>query len=643
MVKAYLRYNPTVSFGVVCSGSVALDDETENVLSASLEVVNIWNVRRGELVGTLRDLKNKSPVTALLLAPNGNLVAVGYHDGAVRIFDLKDRTCSMTLNGHKKRVTCLHFNETGTLLTSGSADTNIVVWDVVGEQGLFRLKGHRNEITDVYTIEKTRKIISCSKDTLVKIWDMDTRVCVSTIVGHREEIWSIHVSPNGTRLVTGSSGPRLRVWSLDPSEFHLIKGGSNVEDITPEEGEKADTEDEQIYAKYIGKVDRKSTERVSRLRFSADGDTLYVQTAGKQVEIFSVADEERRESRRKRRALRASSKKRAKAGKKAQKEEEAEAEEVPQETQAHFAATDELEMEQLYTAQGDLSSIATSKNQSKIVLGLSNNKIEVLKLKESEEDEEKKTYQIAQQLLLPGHRSEIRDVSITVDDTMVMTTSNTEIKIWNVASQQCIRTMQSGYGMCGGFLPGNKHVVIGTKQGFLELYEINSGECIQKIEAHTGCVWSLHVKPDKTGLVSGSADKDVKFWEFEILKTEHGKHLALKHTRTLKMSDDVLCVRYSPDCKYVAASLLDNTVKIFFEDSLKFYLSLYGHRLPVMTVDFSSDGTLVATGSAEKTSNYGEQILETVTSLYLLMMTASCLYVSSTRLITSSHVRKIRP
>jgi len=66
------------------------------------------------------------------------------------------------------------------------------------------------------------------------------------------------------------------------------------------------------------------------------------------------------------------------------------------------------------------------------------------------------------------------------------------------------------------------------------------------------------------------------------------------------MSDDVLCVRYSPDCKYVAASLLDNTVKIFFEDSLKFYLSLYGHRLPVMTVDFSSDGTLVATGSADK-------------------------------------------
>lgn len=35
-------------------------------------------------------------------------------------------------------------------------------------------------------------------------------------------------------------------------------------------------------------------------------------------------------------------------------------------------------------------------------------------------------------------------------------------------------------------------------------------------------------------------------------------------------------------------------------DSLKFYLSLYGHKLPVMCIDISSDGTLIATGSQDK-------------------------------------------
>jgi len=45
------------------------------------------------------------------------------------------------------------------------------------------------------------------------------------------------------------------------------------------------------------------------------------------------------------------------------------------------------------------------------------------------------------------------------------------------------------------------------------------------------------------------------------------------------MTDDVLAVKYSPDGRLLAIALLDTTVKIFFQDSLKFFLSLYGHKV----------------------------------------------------------------
>lgn len=45
------------------------------------------------------------------------------------------------------------------------------------------------------------------------------------------------------------------------------------------------------------------------------------------------------------------------------------------------------------------------------------------------------------------------------------------------------------------------------------------------------------------------------------------------------MTDDVLSVRYSPNGKLLAVSLLDSTVKVFYQDSLKFFLSLYGHKV----------------------------------------------------------------
>jgi U3 small nucleolar RNA-associated protein 12 len=57
--------------------------------------------------------------------------------------------------------------------------------------------------------------------------------------------------------------------------------------------------------------------------------------------------------------------------------------------------------------------------------------------------------------------------------------------------------------------------------------------------------------------------------------------MALVHIKTLKMTDDVLVVKYSPDGRLLAVALLDSTVKVFYQDTLKFFLSLYGHKVGI--------------------------------------------------------------
>ena len=47
-------------------------------------------------------------------------------------------------------------------------------------------------------------------------------------------------------------------------------------------------------------------------------------------------------------------------------------------------------------------------------------------------------------------------------------------------------------------------------------------------------------------------------------------------------------------------SLLDSTVKIFFMDTLKIFLHLYGHRLPVLCMDIAHDSSIIVTGSSDK-------------------------------------------
>jgi len=77
-----------------------------------------------------------------------------------------------------------------------------------------------------------------------------------------------------------------------------------------------------------------------------------------------------------------------------------------------------------------------------------------------------------------------------------------------------------------------------------------------------------------------------------------------------------MAVKYSPDGRFLAVALLDMTVKIFFVDTLKLFIQLYGHRvslpyptatwintdtqLPVLSLDISSDSKLIITGSSDK-------------------------------------------
>lgn len=82
-------------------------------------------------------------------------------------------------------------------------------------------------------------------------------------------------------------------------------------------------------------------------------------------------------------------------------------------------------------------------------------------------------------------------------------------------------------------------------------------------------------------------------WLTLLLVTNHiaqfkSKQLTLVHTRTLKMTDDVLSVRYSPDGRLLAVALLDSTVKVFYQDSLKFFLSLYGHKVSIFSKPVST-------------------------------------------------------
>ncbi|XP_038167702.1 WD repeat-containing protein 3 isoform X1 [Arvicola amphibius] len=610
LTKQYLRYVPSAVFGLIGSqkGNIVFvtlrGEKGRYVAVPACEHVFIWDLRKGEKILILQGLKQE--VTCLCPSPDGLHLAVGYEDGSIRIFSLLSGEGNITFNGHKAAVTSLKYDQLGGRLASGSKDTDVIIWDVINESGLYRLKGHKDAVTQALFLRERNLLVTSGKDTMVKWWDLDSQHCFKTMVGHRTEVWGLVLVSEEKRLITGSADSELRAWDItylqeidDPEEPEpkKIKECPRTQD-TPEaedgalEADEASEEDRILSCRKAGSIMREGRDRVVSLAVDKTGRILACHGNDSVLEVFCILSKEEVQ------------KKMDKKLKKARKKAKLNTDSGGEDPEASVSMTlqDEIHRVANIKTSSKIKSfdlIHSPQGELKAVFLLQNNLVELYSLSTS-----LPTPQPARtgRITIGGHRSDVRTLSFSSDNIAMLSAAADSIKIWNRSTLQCIRTMPCEYALCSFFVPGDRQVVIGTKTGNLQLFDLASGNLLETVAAHDGALWSMSLSPDQRGFVTGGADKTVKFWDFELVtdKNSTQKRLSVKHTRTLQLDEDVLCVSYSPNQKLLAVSLLDCTVKIFYVDTLKFFLSLYGHKLPVICMDISHDGALIATGSADR-------------------------------------------
>jgi U3 small nucleolar RNA-associated protein 12 len=637
----FRKYEKSRAFGLIASSSSNVvwapdgysRSATRNtgagiaVVAAGEEVL-CWDIKKGELLGRWRDIDCKSQATIIAQSKaETEVFAVGYEDGSIRIWDSKIATVIVSFNGHRSAVTTLTFDKSGTRLASGAKDTDVIIWDLVSEVGLFRLRGHKDQITGIEFLHPVSSIendgegsagilptthnlgglhsflLTTGKDSLIKLWNLATQHCIETHVAQSNgECWALCVSPDGNGCITAGNDGEIKIWSIDTTGLYEM-----TQILNPPLGLQ--------YLKDRGVLHRQAKDKALEISFHPRRDYFSVHGSGKALEIWRIRseDEIRKSLARKRRRKR--EKLAATAGVTATDGPEAGGIDAIAEDVASADISDVFVPYVTIRTSGKVRSASWTGTRStkhiEVLISTTNNQLELFQVPTQERiktpgNNEPPEYNRAFSVDQPGHRADIRALALSSDDKMLASASNGGLKVWNVKTGNCIRTFDCGYALCCSFLPGDKIVVIGTKSGELELFDVTSAAMLDSVKAHEAPVWTLQVHPDGRSMVSGSADKSAKFWKFEIVQEEipgtkrTSPCLKLAHTRTLKVSDEILSLKFSPDSRLLAVAILDNTVKVFFTDTLKLFLNLYGHKLPVLNLDISFDSRLIVTCSADK-------------------------------------------
>ncbi|HNY22708.1 MAG TPA: WD40 repeat domain-containing protein [Treponemataceae bacterium] len=195
-------------------------------------------------------------IYSVAYSPDGKLLAAGYDNNQIRIWDAKKGTLMRTLSGHTGTVWSVAFSPDGKTLISGSADKTIKFWDVQSGKELRTLKGHEDTVSFVTYSNDGVYIASGSADRTIKFWDPENGKLLQTLTGHTRTIASIAYSNDGKYMASAS-------WDKTVKMYYAV-GGSEIRTLTGHS--------DSVYA----------------VLFSPDGKYLASGSADKSIKLWDV-------------------------------------------------------------------------------------------------------------------------------------------------------------------------------------------------------------------------------------------------------------------------------------------------------------------------------------------------------------------
>ena len=192
------------------------------------------------------------------------------------------------------------------------------------------------------------------------------------------------------------------------------------------------------------------------------------------------------------------------------------------------------------------------------------------------------------------HGFRLTSLAFSPDNVHVLSGSNdSTVKLWDARAGRLLRTLQghSGPVHAVAFAAGGSRLASGSSDMTVRLWDPNTGRLVFTFAGHSDRVNSVAFSPDGTRLLSGSSDATMKLWD---VATGQVLHTFTGH------SSAITSVAFSPDGARLLSGSSDKTMKLW-NASGGLQQTFVGHSSGINSIAYSPDGTRVLSGSSDRT------------------------------------------
>jgi WD40 repeat protein len=191
---------------------------------------------------------------------------------------------------------------------------------------------------------------------------------------------------------------------------------------------------------------------------------------------------------------------------------------------------------------------------------------------------------------LQEHTNFVWSVDFSPDGQQLVSSSDAQtIKLWDVQTGDCLRTLRGYINQVYSvaFVHSNL-LVSGNLDCTVKLWDIKTGKVLRSLQGHTSWIWSVAIGAAGQLIASGSGDETVRLWDVHT-----GACLRILRGHTNRVS----CVAFSLDSQIVASGSSDDTIKLWQVNSGTCLCTLQGHTSSVRSIAFSpTQSDLLASG-----------------------------------------------